>query len=330
MILPFRSQILIRLAVVSIATLLPVGFAALAQTNSTTPAATPSAGAAGSATSAADEAVLAADGCTEEKFTVHSPSMDRDISGLVILPPGYKDHPDTKYPVLYALHGRRASPEGFRKMIPLRAGLKDKPMIVACFDGDRGSEYLDAATPQKWSRNLQDSSEKKSLFTTFFFDEFVPYVDKTYRTNPKQRMVTGFSMGGYGALHYMLARPDFFASVSSMSGAFDDFAHPTDEIKKWLTPLLGSFDQNPAPWLAADIATQIQAVAAKGVKLPPVYLTCGTEDKLIKVNRDMNDLLKAKGYTSQIVEAPGGHDRAFWDSAAVGVLNFHWQSLQQK
>lgn len=274
-----------------------------------------------------DEAALAADGCTVETFTVHSPSMGREIKALVILPPEYAAHPDKKYPVLYALHGIKASYEAFRTNVPLRKGLKEKPVIVASFDGDRASLYLDSALPQRIGRDAADTTETKSLFTTFFFDEYIPALDAKYRINPKQRMVTGFSIGGYGALHYMVTKPGMFVSVSSMSGAFNDLAHPSDEVKKWLGQLLGPFEKDPAPWVAADLQTQIKAAVAKGVKFPPIYLTCGTEDKLIGPNREMRDFLKAQGIACEYEEGPGKHDRVFWDGVSAAVLDFHWRSL---
>jgi S-formylglutathione hydrolase FrmB len=66
----------------------------------------------------------------------------------------------------------------------------------------------------------------KSLFTTFVFNECIPTIEKQYRINTSQRMLTGFSMGGFGAIHYMLTKPDQFVSVSSLSGWFPSYDDP--------------------------------------------------------------------------------------------------------
>jgi putative tributyrin esterase len=273
---------------------------------------------------------MATDGCTVETFTVHSSAMDRDIKGLVILPPEYKDHPDKKYPVLYALHGSDAPFESFSKMVTLRAALKTEPMVVASFDGDADSMYIDSPQPQQWSRDHKDTSLKKSLFTTFFFDDFIPYVDKTYRVDPKQRMLTGFSMGGFGAFHFMLTKPEMFVSVSSMSGYFPVLTPPpADDDEGWGT-LIGPYEQNQSQFAAVDFYKRIEADVAQGVKLPPICLRCGTEDHLLGSNQRMRDFLKTEGIPCDYVESPGAHTWTFWKNSATGIIDFHWKSLQQK
>ena len=59
--------------------------------------------------------------------------------------------------------------------------------------------------------------------------ELIPHVDQTYRTLAKRetRSVEGFSMGGFGAFHYLLVHPEMFAGVSSLSGVFDITPAPT-------------------------------------------------------------------------------------------------------
>jgi S-formylglutathione hydrolase FrmB len=328
---------MIRIALGIVATVLLFTLTARAQAPAPTPAtnaapapaATPDA-AAKAAADAAVKATMAADGCTVEKFIVHSPAMDRDIKALVILPPGYKENPDKKYPILYALHGAMASEETYSKMPTLRAALKEKPMIVACFDGDTSSMYVDAPLPKRWSRDPKDLSLKKSMFTTFFFNEFVPYVDKTYRVNPKQRMLTGFSMGGYGAFLFMVTKPDMFVSVSSMSGGFHDMAPPDDKALQWFATYMGPYAQNEALYQSVDIKTHLKADLAKGEKMPPIYMTCGTEDHLLIQNQKMRDFLKEQGVACEYVEGPGAHDWTFWKNSATAVMDFHWKSLQGK
>lgn len=266
-------------------------------------------------------------GCTVERFTVNSPSMGRDIKVAVILPPGYADNPGKQYPVLYIMHGVAAAYDCFTAMSTLLSGLKDKPMVVAMFDADNSSFYVDATLPQKWSRVKSDTSTAKSLFTTFFFDEYIPALDKKYRVNPKQRMLTGFSMGGYGAFHYMLTKPEMFCSVSSMSGAFMDLSKPDDRIKAWTERLDGPMADHATEYQAMDTYLQIKAQADKGVKLPPIRLRCGTEDHLLVGNQKMRDYLKSYNIPCEYEESPGAHNWKFWKGAMPDILDFHWRML---
>ncbi|MFA5815094.1 MAG: alpha/beta hydrolase-fold protein [Bacteroidales bacterium] len=69
-----------------------------------------------------------------------------------------------------------------------------------------------------WYMNNADVSEK---FEDMFIQEFIPYIDKTYRTRAKKefRGVSGLSMGGFGTLLYSLKRPDMFAACAAFSAA---------------------------------------------------------------------------------------------------------------
>jgi S-formylglutathione hydrolase FrmB len=248
-------------------------------------------------------------GCTIEKYTIHSPSMNRDIRIVVVLPPAYASSPDETFPILHALHGYGAPYDTWSQMASLRKTLAECPMIVTCLDGDKGSWYLDS--PLK----------TESQFETFFFAEFIPYLDKHYRVDATRRAVTGFSMGGSGAFHYMLARPELFKSVSSLSGAFYELTPPNETMKGYLEELIGSYDEHPDLYEKLDCNVGIR----KADKLPPIYLHCGTEDFLIEVNRRMHTLLKAEGFQAEYKETEGAHDWSFWKAAAPEVIRFHWK-----
>ncbi|MGO8705120.1 MAG: alpha/beta hydrolase [Candidatus Brocadiia bacterium] len=267
-------------------------------------------------------------GCTIEKFRVLSPAMGREIKALVVLPPEYKAHPEKRYPILYTLHGAAAPYDCFSAMLPLLQALKDKPMIVTCMDGDAWSWYIDSPVPLAAGRDPKDTARVKSLFTTFFFDEFIPCIDRHYRVNPRQRMLTGFSMGGFGALHYMLARPGEFVSVSALSGAFFHLNPPDERTEKFLSPMLGPYKEHAERYRALDLFTRIKDQVANGVKMPPIYLACGTEDGLLGSSRAMAGFLKEQGVACKSVESAGKHEWPFWRDASAGVIDFHWRSLQ--
>jgi S-formylglutathione hydrolase FrmB len=136
-------------------------------------------------------------------------------------------------------------------------------------------------------------------------------------------------MGGYGAFHYMLAKPDMFCSVSSMIGAFRDMSHLDDKAKPWVERLYGPMADHPAEYQAMDEFVGIKAAAAKGVKLPPIRLRCGTEDKLVEGNRKMRDLLKSLNIPYEYEESPGAHTWLFWKTTMPDILDFHWRTLPQ-
>ena len=281
------------------------------------------------------ESETSKEGCIIEKFTLHSKSMEREIGVIVVLPPEYKEHPEKKYPILYTLHGGDAPFDTYSQMSPLRSALKKEPMIVTCFNGDKASYFLDSPFRQKPCDYSNEGKKKgasklplvKSLFTTFFFNEFVPYLDQHYRVNEKQRMLTGFSMGGFGAFHYMLMNPQMFVSVSSLSGyfAFDDGRSEQEE----LAPLLGVLAKHRARYDALNFCNQIKKLAEEKVKLPAISLYCGIEDPLMADSIKMHDFLQKQGYPSSLKKSRGIHDWKFWKGVSKEMIHFHWKSLNQ-
>lgn len=294
--------------------------------------ATPECARAAIPTGPVDSTTNTVEGCVIEKLRIFSPSMGRAIKAVVVLPPEYAGHPEKKYPVLYAFHGSDAPYTVWSDMAPLRQALATKPMIVVSFDADRGSWYLDSPNlqtdylrPNKSNPAATNNAPPvKSLFTTFFFDEFIPAVDQRYRVNSQQRMLTGFSMGGFGAFHYLLTKSDQFVSVSSLSGAFPSLDAPNwPRFEQYLQPLLGTFAENRDRYQVVDLYGRMATVS----KLPPVYLHCGTADSLLEQNRTMRDFLQKRGAACEYLETAGKHDWPFWKAASAGIIDFHWKTL---
>lgn len=271
--------------------------------------------------------------------------MGRGIEVAVLLPPDYAAG-SQKYPVIYALHGRDAPHTTFMDMVPLRLFLAKHPMILISFSADKDSCYIDAG------------KRPNSLFTTFFFKELMPGMDARYRTNG-QVGLTGFSMGGYGALHYLLEKPGAFTSVSALSGAFELFEDTAENQSRaaWLEGLLGPRKDNAGDYERWSLYPRIDKHLAAGTKLPPLLMLCGTGDFLLASNRRFIDRLhdantrliaqKAPGLEAipdakerrakldalkksflidfEYREAPGAHDWPYWREHFTAAARFHWK-----
>jgi S-formylglutathione hydrolase FrmB len=276
-----------------------------------------------------DTTLVTEEGCTVERFRIYSPSMERDIQAVVVLPPAYQTDTTRKFPILYTLHGYGAPYDTWAQMPKLRAQLKDKPFIYTCFDGDNGSYYIDSRFPVKTSREKDDTITQTSLFKTFFFDEFVPAIDAWYRVDAAHRAATGFSMGGCGAMTYMLEKPGMFCAASGLSSAFFNFADAANaKTTGRLDHFLGPIDQNRAAYDVLDHYKTLKKYKNEGVKLPPLYQHIGTEDFLLEQNRKMKAYMDSLGIPVEYRETAGAHNWAFWHPAAEGVAEFHWKHFQ--
>jgi len=285
--------------------------------------------------------------CRRVEFSLPSKAMGRDIRVAMILPPAFQDNGSETYPVLYMLHGMNAPYDTWTQMSPLRELLKDHPMILVAFDGDPSGWYLDA--PKK----------KESQFKTFFFDELSPFVEQAFRGNG-QRAVTGFSMGGFGAIHYMLCQPDYFTSVSSLSGSLRSLADYNQRLLRRMKPLLGGYQEGASAYDILDVTGRMSERLQTGTIPPPLFLACGASDSLLDANRGFRDILMEKNkkiidqLTAEVAdienakirrktlrnriaenqinyiyeEAPGGHDFLYWNTASERVGLFHWKWFQ--
>ncbi|MBN2582916.1 MAG: hypothetical protein JXL80_07605 [Planctomycetes bacterium] len=250
-------------------------------------------------------------GCTVEMFALHSKLMDLDIKVAIVLPPEYAKNPEKKYPVLFTLHGHAAPYDTFSQMGPLLKSLKEKPMIVTCFDAnDSKSGYADSP------------NDPKSQFTSFFFKEFVPYVEKNYRVNG-QCGVTGFSMGGSGAFHYMCVQPKKFISVSAMSTGYG---------RRGSAPPAGGDNadsKRPRRPQTESVYDFIEKAIKEKAKFPRLLLACGTEDERpLAGTRQFRDFLKEKKVPFEYYESPGAHKWDYWQATSDTIVDFHWRTFQ--
>ena len=212
----------------------------------------------------------------------------------VYTPPGYDPAARTRYPVLYLLHGYSDDASGWTAvgkanliMDSLIAQNKVKPMIIVMPLGYGAPEILHPAPGVSPFSNAELRERNFSRFRTALIDEVIPAVDRAYKTDPGRdsRAIAGLSMGGSESLLTGLNRPDKFSWVAGFStgGLSDDFA--------------ADF-----PQLTADANSKYHLI----------WIACGTEDRLITINRNMIAWIKGKGVNVTPIETPGMHTWLVW------------------
>jgi len=143
-------------------------------------------------------------------------------------------------------------------------------------------------------------------FAGFMARELVPWMREHYNvtTDPSQTVVTGHSAGGAAAVFMGLRYPNVFGNVLSQSGAV------------WWSPEmdLANYDAtDETNWLAR----QFIATPTSGVRF---FLDAGTFEGdttargsgILEANRQLRDVLLAKGYEVHYEQFVGGHDFVSW------------------
>ncbi|MEZ0607294.1 alpha/beta hydrolase [Fibrella sp. WM1] len=252
-----------------------------------------------------------------DSLDVPSRVMNKNMRAVVVLPDSYRSATAAKnkttYPVLYLLHGGFGHYNDWITKTPdktLIQRLADQyNLIIAMPEGEAFSYYLDSPVVPG------------SQFETYLTQEVIDKIDKTYRTvkDKRGRVITGLSMGGYGALYLATRHPDLYCAAGSMSGALNPDMNAwklppdaTKNIKTAFESILGSYDQSPDGWAAYSVIALADRMKANGLKL---VIDCGVDDFLIEPNRELHRRLVFNQTSHDYSERPGGHSWDYWQNS---------------
>jgi len=151
---------------------------------------------------------------------------------LVYLPPNYDTQTRGRYPVLYLQHGAGEDETGWVRqgranfiMDNLIAAGNCKPMIIVMAYGyaRRAGQAPPDLTgkPLGSPEMLKVMQDMTSAFEGDVTEALIPYIDRTFRTNPDRdhRAMAGLSMGGMQTFQITLNHLDLFSYIGGFSGA---------------------------------------------------------------------------------------------------------------
>ncbi|MFD0406118.1 alpha/beta hydrolase-fold protein [Kitasatospora sp. NPDC127116] len=232
----------------------------------------------------------------------------------VLLPDDYHTSGRT-YPVLYLLHG------GLQDFIEFdRRGVRDwtigKPLIVVMPDGGQAGWYSNPVSTNVGPRNWE----------SFHINQLIPWVDANFRTfaEPEGRAVSGFSMGGFGALKYAAKYWGHFASVSAHSGPASLRLH-SGALAHWanvssaVQDLAGGSIYGMPLWDQARVTADNPVERLESYRNKRIFLVAGTspdptnpfdtfnETEVLAGQREFRALLDGAGIPYEAHEESGGH-----------------------
>lgn len=240
----------------------------------------------------------------------HSAIAGDDRDFWVYTPAGYDPKRKEPYPVFFLLHGLGDEANSWIEngaanviLDNLIAQGKAKPMIMVNTLGYGYPEGPRSAMREGMLAN----------FARTVIDEVLPQVESRYHVSKDrtQRAIAGLSMGGAEATYTALNHLDKFAWIGSFSGAFVMWPR-----ERPAAPAEGAAPGPPrmAPVTAETIDKVFPKLDAKAngqIKL--LWMTCGTADSLVGVNRTFRDWLNAKGVKHTYIEDPDiGHVWPYW------------------
>lgn len=249
-----------------------------------------------------------------DTVTIHS-KMGHDLKNVVILPKSYAEG-NTRYPVVYLLHGCGGNYASWITIKPELPQLASQyNLIIVCPDGLINSWY--------WNSPLN----KDMQFEDYISDEVIRYTDSYYRTiaDRSARAISGLSMGGHGAMWNAIRHRNVFGAAGSISGGLDIRPFPTN----WkMQNQLGEFAANKKRW---DEHTVINLIPSLKDGDLAIIIDCGVDDFFLEVNRRAHQSLLDHNIKHDYIERPGAHNNAYWNNSIdYQLLFFHKFFAQPK
>ncbi|SKV00445.1 esterase [Mycobacteroides abscessus subsp. bolletii] len=231
----------------------------------------------------------------------------------VLLPDDYRTSGRT-YPVLYMLHGGAADFRQF-DFLGIRDLTAGKPIIVVMPDGGQAGWYCNPVGSFVGPRNWE----------TFHMAQLIPWIEANFRTYAEYdgRAVSGFSMGGFGALKYAAKYYGHFASVSSHSGPAS-LRRDGGLVVHWANLSsaaveLGGATVYGVPWDEARVSADNPVERIESYRNKRIFTVAGTspdpvnwfdtvqENQVLAGQREFRGRLSDAGIPHEFREEPGGH-----------------------
>jgi enterochelin esterase-like enzyme len=261
-----------------------------------------------------------------DNLTIKSEILKSERKFAVYLPPDYETS-ERSYPVLYLLHGMGDDQTGwiqFGEILRIAdkaiLGGNATPMIVIMPDANTEKVGYFNSIEGNW--NYED----------FFFNEFMPHVEKKYRIKSEKRFraIAGLSMGGGGSFMYAMHHPELFSSACPLSAyigplSVDDFKNQLQRMNSKVideAKIQAYFENHNAVSLIEN--TEVEKL--KSVRW---FIDCGDDDFLYEGNSLVHIAMRKKDISHEYRVRNGGHTWTYWRESLPEVLGFVSNTFHQ-
>ncbi|MBQ6549985.1 MAG: hypothetical protein IJL78_01080 [Lachnospiraceae bacterium] len=225
-----------------------------------------------------------------------------------------------KYKVLWLLHGTFGDYSDWIRKSMIELYASEKNLIVVM--------------PSAMNSNYANWPSFGTGFDMFDYltEELMPLIYNWFPASDKRKdnFIAGLSMGGRGTCVYAFNHPEKFAGAAILSANPSDFNKMRDSgapmwerMKKSAINFEGGEEEFVNSY--QNTVKVLREQAAKGVKLPKLFIGAGEEDK--RIMDDLPEtlaLFKELGIKNvKVYTVPGlAHEWRYWDLAIQEALDF--------
>jgi|TARA_B100001094_G_scaffold286919_1_gene302085 enterochelin esterase-like enzyme len=261
-----------------------------------------------------------------DNLSLPSKILNDERKYAIYLPPDYETS-ERSYPVLYLLHGSGDDHTGWVQFGEVLQ-ITDK----AIENGLATSMIIVMPDAQSGQKGYFNSFDGKWNYESFFFEEFIPFVEKKYRIKSEKRFraIAGLSMGGGGAFIYALRHPELFSSACPLSGAMGELSYREfykkneERVKDLKRETIFNYYSNH------NALSIIKNQTDKNLKSVRWYIDCGDDDFLYEGNSLVHVALKKRMVAHEYRVRNGSHNWGYWRGSLPKVLAFVSEHFHQK
>lgn len=262
--------------------------------------------------------LLSQTGKVYDNLVMKSKILNMDRKFAIYLPPDYESS-QRSYPVLYLLHGGGDDQTGWVQFGEVLT-IADK----AIKEGNATAMIIVMPDANTGRRGYFNDIKGDWKYEDFFFQELMPYVEKTYRIKGEKRYraISGLSMGGGGSFMYALHHPELFSAACPLSAStgpitLEDARRNYRNSNPNISDTLISNYYNRHSAIA--LVNNMPDSAKKSVRW---YIDCGDDDFLYEGNSLVHIAMRKKEIPHEFRTRDGGHNWGYWRTALPVVLEF--------
>jgi len=272
--------------------------------------------------------LMAQTGKVIDNLTLESKILKMTKKYAIYLPPDYETS-SRSYPVLYLLHGHGDDHTGwvqFGEVLHIADKAinegKATPMIIVMPNGDtKYKGYINKIT-------------EDFRYEDFFFDEFMPYVEKEFRikSEKRYRAISGLSMGGGGTFFYALHRSDLFSSACPLSAATGPLnLEDANRYLNWKNPEMHEFtdEQINKYYDKYSVLNMVEKMPDTLKTAVRWYIDCGDDDFLFEGNSLVHIAMRKNEIPHEFRIRNGAHNWTYWRESLPEVLKFVSDAFHQ-
>ncbi|MEP7279140.1 MAG: alpha/beta hydrolase-fold protein [Bacteroidota bacterium] len=260
-----------------------------------------------------------------DNLSLKSKILNMDRKYAIYLPPGYETS-QRSYPVLYLLHGGGDDQTGWVQFGEVQL-IADKaiaagtatPLIIVMPDANTGI------------RGFSNNAAGTWRYEDFFFQEFMPFIEKTWhiKAEKRYRAVAGQSMGGDGTFTYALHHPELFSSACPLSAGTGPLTLEDAKIRLTKATPGISEQEISAYYNRQSVLALVNNMPDTLKKSVRWYIDCGDDDFLYEGNSLVHIAMRKKEIPHEFRTRDGAHNWTYWRASLPVLLEFVSQAFHQ-